>query len=79
MYKDRRKILGDKSMICFGSRCKWIKLANSLNLNIDHVELQMDEIIKLKEEDKTKPNSPQIKMNRKNRRTIKAIKRKEKK
>ena len=48
--KTTRDRLGNKSVICFGSRGKWLKLMRSLGLNIDLVEKQMDEIIKMKQD-----------------------------
>jgi len=50
--KETRTRLGDKSKICFETRGKWKKLALRLGLTVTNVEAQMDEIIKIKEEQK---------------------------
>jgi hypothetical protein len=54
--KETRDRLGDKSKICFDARGKWKKLALRLGLDVKAIETQMDEIIKIKEEQKGELN-----------------------
>lgn len=46
--KQKRTELGFKSLICFGTKSKWFKLSKRLGLDIESIDKQMDEIIKLK-------------------------------
>lgn len=43
--KEMRKYLGNLSLIAFGSRGKWQKLAADLGLSIDSVKEQMEAIV----------------------------------
>jgi len=50
--KETRTRLGDKSLLAFGTRGKWKKLAERLFLGLNDIEKQMDAINEVKEEQK---------------------------
>lgn len=54
--KEKRDELGFLSMICFGSKGKWRKLALRLGLDVENIENQMREIINIREKQREEMN-----------------------